>query len=234
MKDLVETYDIISICETKLDDKISPYAIKLSNMTLFRNDRNNNGGGVACYVKNHLKPLHLKNLDNAYQEKGFETISVKICCKLENIILITIYKPPNSHIDCFQHIQDLIHDASTHGKVILLGDLNADILSPQSNPGKTLIDVIQNTSLQLPPKIDPTRVTSRSATCLDIIAPDAGIKIIKYEVIPNAASDHMPVIAQLQLTSIDETLKPIYKISYRNVDWELFIKLFMDQHGCPC
>ena len=197
-------------------------------MTLFRNDRNRFGGGVACYVKTNLNPIQLNQLDNSYQEQGFETLTIQITCKNENLILITVYKPPQTSVDAFLVLQDLIIDAAVYGKVILLGDLNADLLQPTVNPGKTLLEVLQNCSLYLPINISATRITLQTASCLDIIAVNDLLHSEKYETVPNAASDHMPIMTQLKIATVSSILKPVYKRSFRNIDWRLFNEKIAD------
>ena len=54
--EIISKYDIICICETKIDANTTDTAIKLKDYTSFRTDRNSRGGGVICYVINTLKP----------------------------------------------------------------------------------------------------------------------------------------------------------------------------------
>ena len=45
---------IISVNETWLDDSVSDNEISIPGFTVFRKDRNCQGGGVAFYIKNEL------------------------------------------------------------------------------------------------------------------------------------------------------------------------------------
>ena len=45
---------VIGLSETKLDDSVFDAEINIEGYTLIRSDRNRHGGGVACYVKQHL------------------------------------------------------------------------------------------------------------------------------------------------------------------------------------
>ncbi len=46
--------DITRLNETRLDDNIPDAEVSIKGYTIFRNDRNVNGGGVAIYVKDTL------------------------------------------------------------------------------------------------------------------------------------------------------------------------------------
>ena len=43
--------DVIGLCETRLDEKVADSDVSIAGYTIFRNDRDMNGGGVAIYVK---------------------------------------------------------------------------------------------------------------------------------------------------------------------------------------
>ena len=46
---------IIGISETKLDNSVFDTEINIENYTIIRRDRNRNGGGVACYIRNDIR-----------------------------------------------------------------------------------------------------------------------------------------------------------------------------------
>ena len=45
---------ILGITESKLDSSITNAEANINGYIVIRNDRNINGGGVACYIRNHL------------------------------------------------------------------------------------------------------------------------------------------------------------------------------------
>ena len=45
---------VIGICEFKLDTSVLEQEISIDNYKILRRDRNRQGGGVACYIKNYL------------------------------------------------------------------------------------------------------------------------------------------------------------------------------------
>ena len=46
--------DVIGICESKLDASVLDPEKSIDNYKILRCDRNRQGGGVACYVRNDL------------------------------------------------------------------------------------------------------------------------------------------------------------------------------------
>ena len=46
----------LSINETFLDKSIYDSEVNIENFSIFRNDRNRNGGGVALYIHTDLRP----------------------------------------------------------------------------------------------------------------------------------------------------------------------------------
>ena len=86
---------VIVITETKLDNTVYDSEVTVDGYNIVRNDRNRNGGGVACYIRNNIffnrKTCMSDNIENIFIDLLFpetKPISVGI-----------IYKPrvkPNS------------------------------------------------------------------------------------------------------------------------------------------
>ena len=102
----------------------------------------------------------------------------------------------------------------------MMGDLNADILKPEINSGKIILNILSAVATTIR-KPEATRVTTTSKTCLDIIAIDDDLVCTEYMTGPQAASDHFPVMARIVLSHL-EPLKPIVKRSFKNVDFLQF------------
>ena len=49
---------IIGISQSKLDDSVLSSEIQIENYKLIRFDRNRNGGGVACFIRNDFILQH--------------------------------------------------------------------------------------------------------------------------------------------------------------------------------
>jgi len=52
--------------------------------------------------------------------------------------------------------------------LVILGDLNADLMATNINPGAALLNSLKLAGTSIP-HLTPTRITATSATCLDLI-----------------------------------------------------------------
>ena len=52
---------ILGITESKLDSTVTNAEVNINGYSIIRNDRNRNGGGVACYIRNDLC-FNIKNI----------------------------------------------------------------------------------------------------------------------------------------------------------------------------
>ena len=55
LRHTLQAYDVIALCETKLDDSVADSTLTLGKYALFRRDRTSHGGGVACFVRSELQ-----------------------------------------------------------------------------------------------------------------------------------------------------------------------------------
>src|SRR3989442_8771730 len=89
------------------------------------------------------------------------------------------------------------------------------ILRPREAPGKSLKTLLSLANVKVH-KIEPTRITSSTATCLDIIAVDKSIPCLEYAVGNLSISDHLPVIASIKFKT-KHFIEPVVKRSLRKV-----------------
>ena len=111
---------ILGITESKLDSSVTNAEVNINGYSIIRNDRNRNGGGVACYIRNDLC-FNIKNIfSNSIEHVFFEIL-------IPNAIEI-FYRPPNEND--FLHIfsnefQEIDNKAN---EIYLLGDFNINLL----------------------------------------------------------------------------------------------------------
>ena len=148
-------------------------SIHLDGYDVNRSDRNAAGEGVATYIKEYLKPITQTILQDKYQKWRLETtislISLSWNGSMHKFVVIGLYRPPNSGITWFMIFNDLIVEIASEGLPCILGDLNADLMKPDTGPGKLLLHSFELAAIKVP-TITPTRVSAGSATCLDVIA----------------------------------------------------------------
>ena len=82
---------VLLITETKLDNTVSNEELKIDSYSLLRSDRNKNGGGVACYIKNYVAHNRKSSIS-----ENIENIVLDILLpKSKPIVVGIIYRPPN-------------------------------------------------------------------------------------------------------------------------------------------
>ena len=167
-------FDIITFCETWLDDK-------LENLTSFQNytpvfkhkKAMKEGGGLAAFIRKGLKYTVRYDLsfDDSMQDR-FDGLFIEIDTLRKNIVLLVIYRTPrfNSVHEMTHQIVEKINIIKNENKdIIIAGDMNIDLLRYSNNNETTefLDQMLYNTLL---PKITlPTRVTETTATLIDHI-----------------------------------------------------------------
>ena len=213
--------DILTVTETKLDFTTSDLSINPNNYFVNRVDRNSYGGGVITYINPELNPSSLDQLQTKFVQKGLEVTITKLSFLQSRTVVIGVYRPPNSRHVWFDIFNELILDVLPHGKIILMGDLNCDLLRPNYCSTKSLLEALQLGNLQI--KYDttpiPTRITATSSTCIDFIAVDKSIEIDHYGVLDFSASDHLPVEASINVV-IRRSISPVRKRSFKGVNFD--------------
>ena len=183
-------FSAIGVTETWLHSK-SPPIFNIDNYRLLRSDREHGrGGGVAIYAHNQLRikirpDIHISGCENLFIEILNE--------KSKNIILGTIYRPPNTNSDLFLESFDqcLNMICKENKNVYLMGDYNINLLSTENNHTLTLINLLY--SLAFHPHINnPTRISCNSESLLDNVFSNVSDEnfngVLYYDI-----SDHLPI-----------------------------------------
>ena len=217
----ITTKDIFTIVESKLDSTTQDKSINPNDYFINRVDRNSSGGGVVTFVHPALRPCPLDCLQSKYINLGLEITITKILLSRQNVIIIGLYRPPNSRRGWFDVFQESILDLTVHGKLILMGDLNCDLLCPNSPITKSFLTILELGNLVFKSEfiLSPTRITSTSATCIDIIAVDRSLILSRYTVVDFLLSDHYPVEADLEV-AYNSNIMPVMRRSFKNIDFD--------------
>ena len=180
-KDILETEltllspNIICITETGLfKGEIVNYRVPNFELINFhcRSDSLNRGGGVAIYSKTleHVVPLNL----TAKPVDGIVEFTAILIDRPLLLVVICMYRPPRStvanydtFIEAFHSIMVEVESLFPTAYVALAGDLNICFIKPGANLNK--VENLMNTHNLHSTLVVPTRVTSVSATALDVI-----------------------------------------------------------------
>ena len=152
---------------------------------------------------------------------AIQFLSIKISStKSKNIILKTIYRPPNSGMkQCETHFKDVF---SKNGKnlknIVLAGDLNINFLDFETNRNVQdfLNLMFRYNMIRLINK--PTRKTRHSANAIDHIITNSVIGHNNFQsaIIKTDLSGHFPIVFTIKINETTQTpvVKSTYKHSY--------------------
>ena len=150
---------------------------------------------------------------DAIQSPSIEISSTKS----KNIILNTIYRPPNGDMkQCVIHFKDLF---SKNGKnlknIVLAGDFSINCLDFETNKNvQGLLNLMFRYNM-IPLTNKPTRVTKHSANATDHIITNCvtGHNDFKSAIIKTDLSDHFPIVFTIKTNEI--TQRPVVKSTYK-------------------
>ena len=206
---MVTTYkpDIINANETHIDSSILSSEILGGNYSIFRKDRNLNGGGVLIAVCNKLIATHESNLDS-----NCEAVWMKVNIMGNKPLFIgSIYRAPNCAVEPLECLDQTLSrlTAKSLPNIVLTGDFNLpdivwdeeDGYSLKSSPtygtsvNAKLLDIINDHSM-----FQHVKQSTRKGNILDLVL-TTNPNLVKNVQIVDGMSDHDAVI-------VDITLKP--------------------------
>ena len=217
-----EKIDILALSETWLDDTITDSEICLDNYYIVRKDRNRRGGGVAFFVSNHLrcKPCYdlcISNIESVWIElfPGSKR-SMLLCC--------TYKSPSTSNIEYYDNLLSECDNSLllNHQNLTILGDLNSDLMDPALPQTKLLSNFCKQLNLTHL-VTQPTRITEKSSSLLDVIITNKESCFRDTVVCPFSGSDHHIIATHLVARGIKHR-KPhnyVKHRTYRNLTEEM-------------
>ena len=208
--------DIVLICETWLTLN-SPKPI-IPGYDVERSDRRiKKGGGVCVLLSSRCKYTRRHDLEST-NSACLESCFVELRNWNSNIVLGSLYRPPNTDITGFQNkVQEIIKKVKSENKQIILGlDHNLDLLKEaQHSPTHEFLEMIYDNGL-IPTITRPTRITNSTATLIDNIIMDYGNGIkSRSGIIVDNTSDHLPCFAIVP--DINPCRKEALKITSRDI-----------------
>ena len=221
MKD--RNYDILAFSESWLNSTVTNAEVEIEGFKLTRLDRlGKTGGGVCVYSKSSIKVKCLKNI-TGISEFGFHQLWMLIQLrKLRSILLCVTYRPDYCPTSTFHDIfmENYIHALTLGKEIIVVGDLNCDLLKPDSPEAMSLLDFCTSVNQTQLIK-EPTRVTETSSSLIDIIM-TSNVSLVENHGVADI-SDHYLIYAYLKLKMLKPP--PSYKCvrSYKNYKPDSFL-----------
>ena len=191
---LAPTFDLIALSETFLAPHKDSLDYNIPGFhPIMRRDRTTGyGGGVALYASRVLVVKRRVDLESP----DFEIMWVEVRIHNNVFLLAVVYRPPSCGMSFWDDFQVNVDQAcnSGIGKIIIMGDLNAD---PRTPHGRRLLNFGLDNNLTIH-VTEPTRITEHSSTCLDQILSNIPQFVSRVSVqSPVAQNDHCTVTASL-------------------------------------
>lgn len=156
--------DFMGFSETWLCSSSPDAAISLPGYNIFRKDRlSGKGGGVLLYVKNSINCKQI----SLPCETAIECVGVNITLPVEirnpeSFIVICLYRQPSAKV----YFYDQFKDCNFNKDVLILGDFNVNWDNKRDRKNLKLITNYYNLTQLIN---DPTRITQRSKTKIDLV-----------------------------------------------------------------
>jgi exonuclease III len=129
--------DVLCLNETKISKLIPDDAFRIDGYQFIRRDREENeGGGVAVYIKNDYKVITMD------KNHVTENITLVLLINKRKFNFIVTYRPPYDHNSelLLNTLTEILHKCNLNNFSFIIGDLNYDFLSDKCFPLKNLLD----------------------------------------------------------------------------------------------
>ena len=179
--------DVLAIQETKLDVPNNNSDFYICGYKLIRRDRLSDAGGGLCF---YIKSTLIFSVRTDLNVDELHCIEIRKP-NSKPFIVVNWYRPPNSPIGLFSHLENLIARLDlTNLEIFLLGDINADMASSNNdNKVRQLTNIADVYGLRQLIS-EPSRITDKSATLIDLIFTNCPERVVCSGVAHISISDH--------------------------------------------
>ena len=212
LNSLAHDFSVIALTETWLNDN-DDETFQLPGYNLTQLNRNNkNGGGICVFTKENLKIKPRTDLTIENDSKNIESLFIEIINEnYKNVIIGTIYRPPNNKFRDFEcDLKDILSKLDKKNKpCYIMGDFNIDLLKyNKCNFSNQFFNQFSSSGYR-PLITRPTRITSSSATLIDNIFTNNLLGIENLNgVLINDISDHLPIFSITKYNALDKSKTP--------------------------
>ena len=166
------------------------------------------GGGVGFLLSANLIHMEIDTL--LPHSSQIESMAVELKCKLNTILLVNLYRPPNIPLNESLHDFKKIFELLKKEKrpVVICLDHNLDFLKAEKHPKtQEFLEYITDSGFY-PTITKPTRITHQSATLIDnILIPQELTHNYKSYLLIEDLSDHLPCLLSLNELALDKKAK---------------------------
>lgn len=217
IQEYLTDFNILCFTETHLNHDISNDDIFLEGFqpVIFRKDVSPHSAGLLIYVAEGLIAVHRPDLEVNLDE----SLWIEIRHKGEPYLICNIYRPPNTPVSFWPRLNVVIEKAlEFSNRIIIVGDLNEDQLNEQNHYLKDLLSMnnLENVIQE------PTRITTSSATLLDVIVVSEDERILHSGIVQTdpTISDHSAVYVFITFSYNHENSFKREVWNYKRGDYE--------------
>lgn len=195
-----EDVNILCLTEHWLKNDQLMFSFNNHHLASSFNRENAIRGGSLILIQNGIKYKERTDIVTLSVERTIEIA----CIELEHLIVLSVYRPPNSSFDIFEKTMDVaLSKIKCNKNVTVCGDFNVDLLvgSGNSSKLKSLFMCYNLGNLFL----EPTRITETSATCIDNIYSNQRPKT--KSIISKLDTDHLGQLAVFYTDDLVKTVK---------------------------
>ena len=118
--------DILGIAETKIDDRFFDGQFQMENDKLYRQGRNDRGGGIMMYINDNTPHRLLKQFSGVYH--GIDFLTFEIIMKSRKWYISYLYRPPNVNESIFCDLLNVLCEEfiSDNNLYVAYGDLDCN------------------------------------------------------------------------------------------------------------
>ena len=181
--------EVIGLCETRLTDDLERNFV-LPNYSLYSNNNSRSSGGVALYVRDIIPGNIIPDL--CFMSHFCESLFLELTLNNHKEIIGVVYRRPDSNVTEFiLRLSEILTKITQTGKKChIMGDFNFNLLQYDVSPNvQNYVDTMYSSGF-FPCTNKPTRVTSHSATIIDVIWTNDIEKARKNGILFSDVTDH--------------------------------------------
>ena len=208
-------FHLYGLTETRLHSDIPDSRLHIADYEIVRRDAQKSGEtGIAAYIHSSISPHTHRRPD--FEHKNIECVWLEFKHKntAPPVFVCFLYRNPAAHVDWYDHFSemlDTVYKSRPNADVLILGDLNIDLITPQPR-----WETIVSSSGLFQHITTPTRVTDKSSTLLDHIYSNNPISIVSASVSDLSISDHAPIFCSKRTKMPKSCTKEHTVIHYRS------------------
>lgn len=209
LRSVRHNFSVIGITETWLGNPNTLHTLyNIPGYNMEHASRQGRGGGVALYINSSLKYKSRSDL-SIFVEGVFESTFIELQASHSPIIIGVIYCPSGVSETVLDMFSTLFISLNREDRsCFLMGDFNCNLLITSENIGNQFINLVHSHSFR-PLHNLPSRITSHSATLLDVIFTNSPSLSSTSGIICDDISDHFPVFTIVDIDNVKTSIPSI-------------------------